>query len=142
MTEQIPGVGAVVFDAAGRLLVVQRAKDPARGRWSIPGGHVESGESHESAVVREVLEETGLQVRVLNEVGHVVRPAPGGGEFLIRDFRCELVGDGEPRAGDDAADARFVTVGELMALPVAPGLLEALQEWRLIPSRCRPTRLP
>lgn len=141
MTAEIPGVGAIVFDEAGRLLVIQRAKEPAKGLWSIPGGHVEPGESAADAVVREVREETGLEVTVRTEVGTVRRPAPGGGVFVIRDFVCDLVTHEAPVAGDDAADARLVSIGELMALPVAPGLLEALREWRLIPSRCRPTRL-
>lgn len=139
---EIAGVGAIVFDDAGRLLVIKRAKAPAAGTWSVPGGHVEAGETHEEAVVREVAEETGLQVRVSNEVGQVTRPAPGGDVFVIRDFRCALVEVAEPVAGDDASDARFVTIGELMSMHTAPGLVEALMEWKLIPSRCRPTRLP
>ncbi|MGI8799897.1 MAG: NUDIX hydrolase, partial [Pseudonocardia sp.] len=56
-------VGAIVRDAAGRLLLVQRVNEPGAGRWSLPGGRVEPGETDQDAVVREVAEETGLQVR-------------------------------------------------------------------------------
>ena len=136
--DEIPGVGAVVFDAAGRLLLVQRGKEPAIGRWSVPGGHVEPGETGEDAVVREVAEETGLVVRIVREVGSVRRPAPGGGVFVIRDFLCELSEPGLPVAGDDASDARFVEVGELSTLPLVPGLLDALTGWGLV-SLGRPT---
>ena len=59
----VPCVGAVVHDAAGRLLLVRRGRDPHRGRWSLPGGRVEAGESPEQAIEREVREETGLTVR-------------------------------------------------------------------------------
>lgn len=125
-------VGAVAFDGHGRLLLVKRANPPAQGLWSIPGGRVEPGESAEDAVVREVLEETGLVVRVLREVGTVFREAPGGGRYVIRDFLVEPMVDVEPVAGDDAADVRFAAVGDLAADELSPGLLEALTDWDLI----------
>lgn len=128
----IPCVGAVVIDAEGRLLVVQRRNEPARGLWSLPGGRMESGESAEEAVTREVLEETGLVIEVVREVGSVQRDAPGGGVYDIRDFLAHDVSGVMPRAADDALDARFVTVDELRALPTSPGLLEALAEWGIV----------
>ena len=131
----IPAVGAVVRDSKGRLLVILRGKEPARGCWSLPGGRVEPGETHEAAVVREVLEETGLAVRIVREVGTVRRHAPGGGTYVIRDFLAESTSDGVPTAGDDADDARWVTAQELAALPTSPGLIEALREWGLLPQR-------
>ena len=67
-------VGALVHDDAARLLLVQRANAPGRGQWSVPGGKVERGESDVDAVRREVLEETGLHVRVGLRVGTVQRP--------------------------------------------------------------------
>ena len=72
-TPRIPCVGALIYDAAGRLLLVQRGREPARGSWSIPGGKVEPGESPHAAVVREVWEETGLDVEPLALVGTVER---------------------------------------------------------------------
>src|SRR3954466_12295448 len=67
----VPCVGAVVRDAAGRLLLVRRGHAPGRGLWSLPGGRVEPGESVEQAVAREVREETGLTVRAGAPVGRV-----------------------------------------------------------------------
>ena len=55
-------VGGIVHDAQGRLLLIKRANEPGRGRWSLPGGRVEPGETDAEAVVREVREETGLEV--------------------------------------------------------------------------------
>lgn len=131
----IPCVGAVVFDEAGRLLLVKRANPPAKGMWSLPGGRLEVGETAEQGVVREVLEETGLVVRVEREVGTVERKAPSGDTYVIRDFLC--VGAGEPVAADDAADARFVTPVELLELPTSEGLVEALTGWNLLPTDLR-----
>lgn len=128
---QIAGAGAIVFDA-GRLLLVQRGREPAMGLWSIPGGHVDVGESPAQAAVRETFEETGLHVRVVRHVGMVIRPASDVDEFVIDDFLCELLEPGEPVAADDALAARFVGVGELSQVELVPGLLEALTTWGLM----------
>jgi 8-oxo-dGTP diphosphatase len=128
---EIPCVGAVVFDAAGRLLLVQRGQEPARGQWSIPGGRVDDGESHQQAVVRELQEETGLAGRVLREVGTVRRQAPSGGTYVIRDFLVET-DEAEPVAGDDAMAAGWFAVEELDELDTTDGLLQALTEWGLL----------
>jgi 8-oxo-dGTP diphosphatase len=125
-------VGAVAFDDSGRLLLVKRANPPAQGLWSIPGGRVEPGESAEIAVVREVLEETGLSVTIVREVGTVYRDAPSGGRYVIRDFLVEPAAGAVPFAGDDADDARFFTVADLAPDELSPGLLEALRDWDLI----------
>jgi 8-oxo-dGTP diphosphatase len=135
--ESLPGpaidcVGAVVFDSQGRLLVVQRANPPAQGTWSIPGGRIEQGEDALSAVRREVREETNLEVEVVREVGTVLRAAPSGGHYVIRDFLAVAADTGLLEAGDDAADARFVPAEELAELPVTSGLIEALHEWGLL----------
>jgi ADP-ribose pyrophosphatase YjhB (NUDIX family) len=133
VSSEIPCVGAVVFDDAGRLLLIKRGQEPARGRWSVPGGRVEPGESHEVAVVREVLEETGLDIAVIREIGTVRREAPGGGTYVIRDFLGELVEAKAPVGGDDAADARFFTLEQLSEIDTSDGLLEALVDWGLLP---------
>ena len=127
----IPCVGAVVFDARGRLLVIQRGHDPGAGLWSIPGGRIEPGETDEQAVVRELLEETNLQVMVGKLVGRVRREGPGGTVIDIRDYAA-TVAAGSLRAGDDAADARWVTAAELARLEVTEGLIEALTEWGVL----------
>ncbi|MEJ2864870.1 NUDIX domain-containing protein [Actinomycetospora flava] len=132
-------VGGIVTDPRGRLLLIRRAHDPEAGRWSLPGGKVEPGESVRDATAREVAEETGLDVVVGEEVGHVRRPAPGGRTFVIHDFRCRLRRSGaEPRAGDDAADARWVDGAAYAAMDAAgelvTGLTVALRGWDCLPS--------
>jgi ADP-ribose pyrophosphatase YjhB (NUDIX family) len=120
-------VGGLAYDEAGRLLLVQRANEPGRGLWSVPGGRVEPGEDDAAALVREMFEETGLQVRPGALVGRVVR-----GPYGIADYRCTVVA-GPLRAGDDALDARFVDRAAMAALPLVDGLLDALAEWDALP---------
>lgn len=129
---EIPCVGAVVLDAAGRLLLVRRANPPAQGLWSLPGGRVEPGESWEDAVVRELREETGLTGVVGRHVGDVRRDAPGGGVYLIRDFLMVVDGSPIPRSGDDATDADWFSQPQVRDLETSPGLVDALVEWRIL----------
>jgi ADP-ribose pyrophosphatase YjhB (NUDIX family) len=124
-------VGAVVFDGQDRLLMIQRGHDPGAGLWSIPGGRVEPGETDEQALVREILEETNLQVSVGKIIGRGHRPGPGGTVFDIRDYAATVTG-GTLRPGDDAADARWVAASELARLEVTEGLIEALTEWGVL----------
>jgi ADP-ribose pyrophosphatase YjhB (NUDIX family) len=127
----IPCVGAVVTDGQGRLLMIQRGHDPEAGLWSIPGGRIEPGETDGQALVREMLEETNLQVKVGRLIGCVQRPGLGGAVIDIRDYAATVTG-GTLRAGDDAADARWVTAAELALLEVTEGLIEALTEWGVL----------
>ena len=83
--------------------------------------------------MREVAEETGVAVQVIRRAGSVELPAPDGGSYAVDDFVCDPVGAVDPTAGDDAAQARWVGLAELTALPTAPGLLEALRAWELLP---------
>jgi ADP-ribose pyrophosphatase YjhB (NUDIX family) len=124
-------VGAVVTDERGRLLMIQRGHDPGAGLWSIPGGRIEPGETDEQALVRELLEETNLQVKVGRLVGSVRREGPGGTVIDIRDYAATVTG-GTLRPGDDAADARWVAAAELAVLEVTEGLIEALTGWGVL----------
>jgi ADP-ribose pyrophosphatase YjhB (NUDIX family) len=132
LPQRVPCVGAIVRDAAGRLLVVRRGREPALGRWSVPGGRVEPGEDDAAAVVRELREETGLTVRVGDLVGEVERAGLAGATYVIRDYECQPAG-GMLVAGDDAAEARWVTPAELLALPTSEGLVDSLREWGVLP---------
>ena len=127
-----PCAGGIVLDA-GRLLVIRRGRPPSAGMWSIPGGRCEPDEAPRDTCVREVAEETGMLVEVLRSVGRVTRDGPGGVRYDIEDFLCAVLG-GTLRAGDDAMDARWVTRAELAALDTAPGVVEALASWGLLPS--------
>jgi 8-oxo-dGTP diphosphatase len=127
----IPCVGAVIKDDRGRLLLIRRGHAPGAGLWSLPGGRIEPGETDAEALVREMREETGLAVEAGQLIGTVRRPTQDGGVFDIRDYAATVTG-GTLRAGDDAADARWVTASELAALPMTDGLAEALTSWGVL----------
>ncbi|HUI75987.1 MAG TPA: NUDIX hydrolase [Candidatus Acidoferrum sp.] len=116
----IVGVGGVVIEE-GRTLLIRRGGEPLRGRWSIPGGTLEVGETLLEGVEREMLEETGLTVKVLEliELFERISPQEAGQapekngrprfHFVIADYLCDRIG-GELRAGGDATD--IVLAGE------------------------------
>lgn len=134
MTE-IPCVGAIVCDDAGRILLIRRANPPAQGLWSLPGGRVEPGEDWTDAVVRELAEETGVVASVDRFVGEVRRDAPLGGTYVIRDYVMVVDVDASsstPVAGDDALAADWFTPDEVRAAETSPGLVEALESWGLL----------
>jgi len=124
-------VGAVVRDGRGRLLLIKRGHAPGAGLWSLPGGRIEPGETDAEALVREMREETGLVIEAGPLIGTVRRPAQDGGILDIRDYAATVTG-GTLRAGDDAADARWVAPGELETLPITEGLSEALTSWGVL----------
>jgi mutator protein MutT len=124
---RIPCVGAILT-AGGQILLIRRGHDPEAGRWSLPGGRIEPGETDQEALVREVREETGLEVTPGPLVGAVDRPAPGGRVLVIRDYAATVTG-GTLAAGDDADDARWVSMRDLDSLPLTTGLRQALNEW-------------
>lgn len=127
----VPCIGAVIIDASGRLLLIKRGHEPGKGLWSLPGGRVEPGEADEQALIREVLEETGLAVRPGLLIGVVRRAAPGGAVFDIRDYAATVTG-GTLAAGDDADDARWASQSELAGLPLTDGLAGALASWGVL----------
>ena len=128
---RIQAAGAVILDAAGRVLLVLRGHEPQSGRWSIPGGHVEPGESHAQAAAREALEETGLTIRVVRELGVVELPWGEGVVFEAHDFLAEVV-SGELQASDDAVAAAWFTPDELQTLSLTDGLLDWLRTFGVI----------
>lgn len=121
-------VGAVVSDGHHRIVVIRRGHAPSQGLWSLPGGRVEPGESLEEAARREVKEETGLDVTIVQVAGRLDIPH-GEVVYDVTDFRATVVGRTTLVSGDDAVDARWVTRQELSELPCSPGLVEALDAW-------------
>ena len=119
----VVGVGGVIIEN-GRTLLIRRGSEPLRGHWSIPGGTLELGESLQQGVARELLEETGLQVRVLEMIEafdriYVDQEEGGGGSqerprfhYVIIDYLCERV-TGEAHAGSDVTDLVYATEDEL-----------------------------
>jgi 8-oxo-dGTP diphosphatase len=126
-----PAVGAVVFKGDAVLLVL-RGNSPSRGVWAIPGGSVRLGETLQAAAEREILEETGVVIRAGDPilVFDAIQKDDGGAieyHYVIVDMNADYV-SGEPRAGDDAADARWITEDELARLPVNPATRRLLAE--------------
>jgi 8-oxo-dGTP diphosphatase len=128
----VVAVGAVVVDH-DRLLLVQRGRAPAMGRWSVPGGRVEHGETLVEATVRELREETGLE----GVCGSLI----DWGEFfegdhhnIVFDFEVTLVGGDEPVAGDDVTAARWVDLPDVSELDLVDGLAELLYDAGVIPT--------
>jgi 8-oxo-dGTP diphosphatase len=109
-------VDAIVIDDKKRLLLVERGRDPYKGRFALPGGFVEYGETVETAVKRELEEETGLKTKVLDIFGVYSDPDrdPRGHTVTIV-FCMEYLG-GEPKGSDDAAAARFFPMEKLPPL--------------------------
>ena len=123
-------VGVFVFDAAGRVLLVQRGRPPGQGLWSVPGGKLEWGESVTDACQREVQEETGIEVTVGPFVTWIERVGDTY-HYVILDFVATPVDSAAlPQAGDDATDARWLTLQELSDLPLTTGLLPVLEQAR------------
>jgi ADP-ribose pyrophosphatase YjhB (NUDIX family) len=109
-------VGGVAVHG-GRVALIRRGKEPLRGRWTIPGGAVEPGETLAAAVEREMREETGLRVRcgaLLEIVERVFRSRRGAAcyRYVILDFACHLR-RGSLQAGGDATAAAWVSAAEL-----------------------------
>jgi len=106
----------VVIDG-DRTLLIRRGSAPLEGQWSIPGGMLELGESIEEGVRRELAEETGIVVRVLELIEVFERVIPGEAgrtryHFVILDYLCEMV-SGEARAASDVIDVAWATDEEL-----------------------------
>jgi ADP-ribose pyrophosphatase len=119
----------VVHD--GRALLIRRAQEPLRGRWVVPGGTVELGETLAAAVAREVREETGLVVRPL-EVVKVFDVIERDGadvrfHYVVVDYRCAFL-SGDLRAGSDATDAAWVPEADLPAYDVPELALQLVLE--------------
>jgi 8-oxo-dGTP diphosphatase len=131
--QPVVGVGGVVIEK-GRALLIRRGSEPLLGQWSIPGGTLELGESLEHGVVRELKEETGLTVRIVEMIevfdriyedeadaaGGETLKSPNGAakrrgprfHYVIIDYLCERI-NGDAKAGSDVTDVAFATEDEL-----------------------------
>jgi ADP-ribose pyrophosphatase YjhB (NUDIX family) len=124
-------VSAAIF-RDGRVLVVRRAQAPAAGSWTLPGGRVELGETLVAAIIREVLEETTLTIRVKGLAGYremiLDQAIEGRGRhFVILPFAAEWV-SGEVQLNEELGDFNWSTLSEITDLPTTPGLLEILRQ--------------
>lgn len=125
----VPAVAGIVLRGE-EVLVVLRKADPYAGRWSLPGGALEVGETLHQAVIREVAEETGLKVEPVRLVGVYEHIVEEGGRiryhFTLIDFLCRLVG-GRLHPGSDAGEARWVSLGDLEGVDLTPLARKAIE---------------
>ena len=127
--QPIIGVGGILFQE-DQVLLVRRGKEPALGQWSIPGGVVKVGETLREAIVREMLEETHLEVEPLTLVkvlDRIFHEADGrvSYHYVLADFICRWK-SGTLRADSDVQDAQFVPLRDLLSYSVAPITLEVI----------------
>jgi ADP-ribose pyrophosphatase YjhB (NUDIX family) len=137
-------VGALIL-RRGRIVLVERGREPLRGYWSLPGGVVEAGERLEEAIRREVREETGLDVEplgVFEVFERISRDSRGRPEYhyVLIDYLCRLRG-GKLKPADDVASARWVSPAELNSFQITEGTLpvirRAFRQGRRPPARVR-----
>ncbi len=130
MTLQRPqlAVSAAIF-RDGKVLVVRRAREPARRLYTLPGGRVENGETLPEAVAREVREETTLTIEVLGLAGYrEILPRDGhNGHFVILPFAARWLA-GEVTLDAESDDFRWVTEDELAGLPTTQGLADVVRD--------------
>lgn len=125
------GVGALILEK-DRILMAERGGEPLKGWWSIPGGLVETGESLDTAIRREVREETALDVRPLGVVQifeRIMRDAAGAIEYhyVLIDYICRIEG-GTLCAGDDASRVEWVRRRDLKQLQITEGTLAVIEK--------------
>jgi ADP-ribose pyrophosphatase YjhB (NUDIX family) len=124
----VVGVGGVVI-LEGRVVLIRRGKEPLRGRWVVPGGTVELGETLEDALVREMREETGLDVaprEVLTVFDRIERRERRVlYHFVIVDYLCDYL-RGEARAGSDAESLALVARGDLSSYDLPSKALDVV----------------
>jgi 8-oxo-dGTP diphosphatase len=125
-------VSAAVF-RDDRILLVRRARSPAKGFYSLPGGRVEFGETLHAALHREVDEETALKIEIIGLAGwrEVVPGTSGGGHYLIMSFAARWLA-GEPVLNDELDDFKWLSPDDLSNLKLTGGLQEVIQAARAL----------
>jgi 8-oxo-dGTP diphosphatase len=125
-------VSAAIF-RDDKVLLVRRARSPAKGFYSLPGGRVEFGETLHAALQREVDEETGLKIEIVDLAGwrEVVPGTGGGGHYLIMSFAARWR-FGEPVLNDELDDFKWLAPDALGDLTITPGLQDVIQSARRV----------
>ena len=125
-------VSAAIF-RDGKILLVRRARSPAKGFYSLPGGRVEFGETLHAALHREVDEETRLKIEIVDLAGwrEVVPGTSGGGHYLIMSFAARWR-FGEPDLNDELDDFRWLALDALGDLSITAGLQDIIQSARRV----------
>jgi 8-oxo-dGTP diphosphatase len=113
----VVGVGAVLRNARGEVLLIRRSNPPRQHEWSLPGGKVEFGEPLRAALLREIREETGLEIEILGliDVAELISGESGAGNdmhYVLVDFSARAL-SGEPVPATDVREARWFTMDEV-----------------------------
>ena len=119
----LPNAASVALFESGRVLLIQRARAPWLGKWSLPGGRLEAGEDAETCARREIAEEIGLSVSALRPV--VSMDLGGPQRFVLQVFATRAF-VGEIVANDEIADHRWLDPGLIGTLPTTPGLADVI----------------
>jgi len=114
--QPIVGVAAIIVEN-GKMLLIKRGSEPAAGKWSVPGGVVELGETIEEALIREVMEECGLKIEILkliDVVDNIIKDADGRIKFhyVILEFLARPL-EGEIKASSDALEVKWVPIEKI-----------------------------
>ena len=131
----IVGVGGVVF-VGGRVLIIKRRFEPLAGRWSLPGGALEVGETLAEGLAREMKEDTGLPVEVgpvVDVFDRITRDEQGRPRFhyVLVDFLCTIQA-GTPVAGSDVAEVALVETGDLARYDLTPKTMDVISRARAL----------
>jgi 8-oxo-dGTP diphosphatase len=126
MAQPILGASACIWHD-GKVLLIQRGKQPGKGLWSLPGGKIEIGETAESAAARELFEETQVVAKLVQAMGPFEVWRDG---ILIYSITCfaGLFSSGEAMAGSDAAEVAWVYPQALEGLELAPNIAQAIAD--------------
>lgn len=111
----LPSVAVVVSDGNGRIVLVKRKSEPGKGKWSLPGGFIDDGESAIQAALRELEEETGLKGIVNNFIKIFNHESELYGHVIIITYEVGIIG-GELSAGDDAEKAEYFNIVDIPPL--------------------------
>ena len=131
-------MGAVVFNAQDQILLIKRGKAPHYDRWMVPGGSLEWGETLKQGAVREVREETGIEIEIETfvELIEAITPDGSGYHFVIIDYAAHAVG-GKLAAASDATDAVWAPAEALSEYDLTPELLVVIKKARQLTQRMR-----
>lgn len=128
----LPVASALVFDEQGRVLLVRRGREPHAGRWCLPMGFAELGETIQAAALRELDEEAGVQGEVMHLLDASSLVSDLYGDLLVVAFQVRATGGGEGRPGDDASEVGWFAPDELPPLPFSSNrrALDAARSWK------------
>lgn len=121
------GVGAVIRNGSGQVLLIERGHDPEKNRWAVPGGHLQGGEPLIKAVEREVREELGVGILV-SDLLYIAELIGDSYHFVVLDYGAVLEPGEIPRALSDAARWAWMDQGEIGRRPLANGMASLLAD--------------